>query len=136
MRGLKVALVLIGVLCLVSTVPATVLPWSSVVRYMEVFGVEAPPDHPVVVYCMRVYSLGFALIGIFFLVLASDPVRYRPMLVLAACGCWLVAVAALVNGWLTEMQPVWYLADVGASAVAGTLILAFWPRGVELGTAG
>jgi len=128
MKGLKVVLVVIGLLCLVSAAPAMVLPWSSIVRGLGVFGLQAPPEHPVCLYCTRVYTLAFALIGIFFLVLASDPLRYRPMLVLAVCGLFLTAVAALVAGRLTGMQPLWYLADAVSCAVAAALILAFWPR--------
>ena len=131
MKGLKVVLVVIGVLCFVSSAPGTVLPWSSLVRCAGVMGLEVPPEHPVVVYSMRVESLAFALIGIFFLVLASDPLRYRPMLVLAVCGLFAVAAVALVAGWLIQMQPLWYLGDAAGCAVAGVLILVFWPRGAE-----
>ncbi|UCC68650.1 MAG: hypothetical protein JSV79_01545 [Armatimonadota bacterium] len=134
MKGLKVVLVVIGILCLVSSAPGTVAPWSSIVRGLTVIGLEAPPGHPVVVYCTRLSSLTFALVGVFFLVLASDPLRYRPMLALAVCGCFAVAVLALVAGCLIGMQPLWYLGDAVSCAVAGVLILAFWPRGVQPAT--
>lgn len=131
MRGLKAVLVVIGVLCFLSSAFGVVAPWSSIVRWLGILGLEAPPAHAAVVYSMRIGSLSFALIGIFFLVLASDPVRYRPMLVLAVCGCWAVAICALAAGWIAQMQPVWYVADVVSCALAGLLILAFWPRGVQ-----
>jgi len=130
MKGLKVVLVVIGVLCLLSAAGLAV-PWSSLVSWAEFIGLQAPPDHPVIVYCARMGSLGSALIGIFFLVLASDPVRYRAMLVLAVCGCFAVAAVALVAGRVTGMQPLWYLGDTVSCTVAGALILAFWPRGVQ-----
>jgi hypothetical protein len=131
MRGLKTVLTVIGIVCFLSSVPAVAAPWSSVVRWLGILGLEAPPEHPAVVYMMRIGSLSFALIGIFFLVLASDPLRYRAMLVLAVCGCWAVAICALAAGWVVQMQPVWYVADVLGCALAGVLILAFWPRGVQ-----
>ena len=131
MRGLRAVLVVIGILCFLSSVPAVAAPWSSIVRWLGILGLDAPPAHPAVVYSMRIGSLAFALIGIFFLVLASDPLRYRPLLVLAVCGCWAVAICALAAGWISQMQPVWYVADVVSCALAGLLIVAFWPRGVQ-----
>ena len=131
MRGLRAVLVVIGILCFLSSVPAVAAPWSTVVRWLGILGLEAPPNHPAVVYSMRLGSLSFALIGIFFLVLASDPLRYRPMLVLAVCGCWVVGICALAAGWIAHMQPIWYVGDAVGSALAGLLILAFWPRGVR-----
>lgn len=127
MKALKVVLVVMGVLCLLSA-PGLILPWSSLVGWAELMGVQAPPDYPLVVYCVRMGSLASGLIGIFLLVLATDPLRYRPMLVLTVYGCFAVAVVALVTGRLTQMPPLWYLGDAVGSAVAGVLILAFWPR--------
>jgi len=131
MKALKAVLVVLGVLCFLSSAPAIVLPWSGVVRGLEGLGLEAPVGDAFVVYCVRLSSLGFALIGIFFLILAADPLRYRPMLVLAVCGLWLMAAAALVTGWLAQMQPPWYLGDFAACLIAALLLLAFWPRQVE-----
>ena len=131
MKALKAVLVVMGILCFLSSAPGVAAPWSSIVRWLGVLGLQAPPDDPVVVYCMRLSSLGFALIGVFFLVLATDPLRYRRMLVLAVCGCFATAAVALATGWLTGMQPRWYLTDAAASFVAGVLILAFWPREAE-----
>jgi hypothetical protein len=128
MKALKVVLVVLGLVCLLSTAPAVVAPWSAIVHWAGLFGYEALPDQPVVVYCVRLSALGYALIGVFFLVVASDPVRYRPMLVLAVCGLLLTAALSLATGWLTQMLPRWYLADCVVSLVAALLILALWPR--------
>lgn len=127
MKGLKVLLVVMGLLCLFSA-PGTVLPWSSLVGWAAIWGLQAPPDHPLVDYFVRMASLAFALIGVFLLVLATDPLRYRAMLVLTVCGCFAVAVVALVAGWLAGMPALWYLGDGIGSALAGVLILCFWPR--------
>ncbi len=128
MKALKAVLAVLGVLCLLGTVPTTVLPWSSIVRYLGILGFEAPVDDPLVVYCVRLSSVGFALIGVFFLVLSTDPLRYRPMLVLAVCGLWLTAAAALITGWLSGMEPRWYLVDFGVCLIAALLILGLWPK--------
>jgi hypothetical protein len=128
MKALKVVLVVLGIVCILSTAPAVVAPWPAIVHWAGVFGYEVPADHPVFVYCVRLSALGYALIGVFFLVVASDPLRYRPMLVLAVCGLLLTAALALATGWLTQMQPPWYLVDCVFSLVAALLILALWPK--------
>ena len=128
MKALKTVLVVTGILCFLVSAPGALVPWAGIVRAMAFLGFDAPPDDPFVVYCLRLTSLGFALIGIFFLVLAADPVRHRPMLVLAVCGLCLTAVAALLTGLLTAMQPPWYWADFTVSSIAALLILAFWPK--------
>ena len=130
MKALKVVLVVMGVLCLLSA-PGTVLPRSSLVAWAAIWGLHAPPDHPLVAYSVRMACLAFALIGIFLLVLAADPLRYRPMLVLTVCGCFAVAVVALAAGWLAGMPALWYLGDAVGGVVAAVLILAFWPREAE-----
>ncbi len=79
-------------------------------------------------YCLRLASLGFVLVGVFFLVLASDPLRFRAMLVLAVSGLFLLGIAALLSGWLVELRPPWYLADAALSLLGGILILALWPQ--------
>jgi hypothetical protein len=128
MKALKVVLVVLGIVCILSTAPGAVAPWSTIVHWLGVLGYDPLPDQPMVIYSMRLSSLGFALMGVFFLVLATDPLRYRPMLALAVCGLFLTAALALAAGWLLQMQPPWYLADCAFSLVAALLILALWPR--------
>jgi len=128
MKALKAVLVVLGLLCVLTSAPAVFAPWSAVTAFLGLFGLQAPPDHPAVLYGLRVGSLAFALIGIFFLVLATDPLRYRPMLVLAVWGLFLTGGVALVTGRLTHMQPFWYLGDVVSCFLAAVLILAFWPK--------
>jgi hypothetical protein len=128
MRGLKVVLIALGVLCLVGTAPGVFAPWSSVTHYLRLLGLEIPEEYPFVVYSFRLACLGFALIGVFFFVLATDPARYRPMLVLTVCGLLVTAAVALVTGRLVQMRPPWYWLDVAICLIAGVLILALWPR--------
>ena len=126
MKALKAVLVAIGVLCVVCVLGA-VLPWSALARFFEFFGVPALQPAPFLVYCVRTSSLACALIGLFFLVLSTDPLRYRPMLVLAVAGLFLLAVACLLIGWSVGMRPPWYFVDVAISLVAALLICKFWP---------
>lgn len=130
MRALKAVLVVIGVLCGVSVI-GVLLPWSTLVRFMEFWGLEPPPADPFVVYSARVNCLLAGLIGVFFLVLSSDPVRYRPMLVLGTAGLFLTGVVCLLTGWITGLQLTGYLGDVVFCLVAAILICAFWPKGAQ-----
>ncbi len=136
MKALKVVLVVLGILCILGTAPGAVAPWSAIVHWLGVMGYDALSDQPMVVYCVRLSSLGFALIGVFFLVLATDPLRHRPMLVLAVCGLFLTAALSLATGWLVQMHPRWYLADGAVCLLAAILILAFWPRQAHAPAAG
>jgi len=131
MKGLRVMLVVMGILCVVSCAPGAVAPWSTINHGFQVLGYESLPDRALVVYGVRQSSLWLALMGVFFLVLAADPMRYRPMLVLTVCGLFLTAALSLAAGLLTHMQPPWYLFDFAACLAAAVLILALWPRPVE-----
>jgi hypothetical protein len=128
MTAVRIVLVMLGIVCILSTAPGAVAPWPSIVHWLGVLGLEPMPDHPLVVYCVRLSSLGFALIGVFFLVVATNPVRYGPMVALAVCGLFLTAALAVATGIQTRMQPPWYLADAGVASLAAVLLLAFWPR--------
>ena len=50
MKALKAVLVVLGVLCFLSSAPAVVLPWSGVVRGLEALGLKAPVGDAFVVY--------------------------------------------------------------------------------------
>ena len=130
MRALRAVLVVIGVLCGISVLGA-VLPWSALVRIAEFWGLQPPPADPLVVYSARVGCLLGGLIGAFFLVLSSDPVRYRPMLVLGTAGLFLTGVVCLLTGWMTGLPLTGYLGDVTFCLVGAILICAFWPKGAQ-----
>jgi hypothetical protein len=128
MKALKIVLVAIGLVCALGCAPGVVAPWPTVNHWLGIIGVEPLPDQPMVVYCVRLSSLGFALIGVFFLLLATDPLRYRPLLALGVWGLLLTSAVALTTGRLVAMQPPWYWADSGVSLLVAVLILVFWPR--------
>jgi uncharacterized BrkB/YihY/UPF0761 family membrane protein len=127
MRALRVVLVVVGLLCAMSVI-GVLVPWSALGRIMQFWGLEPPPADPLVVYWARVSCLLAGLIGVFFLVLSSDPVRYRPMLVLGTIGLFLTGVVCLITGWTTGLRPAGYLADAAVCLIGAILICAFWPR--------
>lgn len=130
MTGLRVILVVIGLVCLLSASLGAFVPWPSLSRGMACLGFDDLSLTPLGLYALRLASLGCGLFGVFFLILASDPIRYRPMLALATVGLFLLGFAALAIGWLLRVQPPWYLADAGFCLLGALLILIFWPRSV------
>jgi uncharacterized membrane protein YjjP (DUF1212 family) len=77
----------------------------------------------------------FGLIGIFFLILARNPLKYGAMLLLAAYGLLCFAVFCLAGG-IRYGLPVWiYSGDVIFGAVAGSLLLIFRKKAMQTKTA-
>lgn len=75
-------------------------------------------------------NLADVLIGVFgysYALVASDPVRYRPFISLGAIGK-LLAVAAVVEPWLTGATPAILPALVGADLIYALLFLDFLRR--------
>ena len=127
MKPLRVVLIVTGILCATS-VFGLLAPWPAVANFIEFFGYQPPPADPLVIYFVRLSATLLTLVGIFFLVLSTDPLRYRPMLTLAAAGLLLCAAVCLLTGLLTQMRPPWYLTDAIFSLLAALLILKFWPK--------
>ncbi len=91
-------------------------------------GYPGLPTNPLMVYTLRLSSLAFAMVGIFFFVLATDPMRYRPLVGLAVWGLLLLAAGAVVAGVFLQLHPATYLAGALGCVVAALLLVAFWPR--------
>jgi uncharacterized membrane protein YjjP (DUF1212 family) len=67
----------------------------------------------------------FGMIGIFFTILARNPLKYGAMLLLAAYGLLCYGVFCLAGG-IRYGLPVWaYYGDVVFGIVAGILLLVF-----------
>jgi hypothetical protein len=128
-RKLTVVLWIAGLGCLLS-IFGLVLPWSWLRAWMTVWGLEELPAGPMIVYAVRAGSATFALIGAFFLLVASNPVKYRPFLNLAIAGLILVGLVCLVSGVAVGMRPPWYLTDVAFCWILGGLLLV-WREPVQ-----
>jgi len=77
----------------------------------------------------------FGMIGIFFVILARDPLKYGAMLLLAAYGLVGYGIFSLVAG-IRYGLPVWtYSGDVIFGIVAGLLLLTFRKRAMQTNSA-
>ena len=124
MKGLKIVLWVCAVGCLLSFVFAA-LPWNFIKGWFEFFGLKPPAMGPITVYMFRLCLATYGLIGIFFVILARNPLKYDGMLLLAAYGALLTALFCLVGG-IRYGLPLWaYSCDVIFCALAGVLLLIF-----------
>ncbi len=130
-RKLKVVLWIAGIGCGLSIL-GLLLPWSRLSAWMTVWGLEELPTGTIIAYAVRAGSATFALIGAFFLLVARDPVKYRPFLNLAIAGLIFVGLVCLVSGVAVGMQPPWYLTDVAFCWILGVLLLV-WREPAQVG---
>ncbi|NQT00510.1 MAG: hypothetical protein HQ580_00660 [Planctomycetes bacterium] len=127
MRALKICLWIAGIGCLLSLF-GMVLPVSSWEYIAKLFGVESFPDSPQFIYAVRVASGTYAAVGIFFIILASDPVKYGVMVPFSGLGAVFIGVVCAIAGLLTTMPFWWYMGDSLSCLVLGVLILVFWQQ--------
>jgi hypothetical protein len=135
MRGLKVCLWIAGLFCLLA-VFGLVLPMSTLRALMSLFGGEALPDGPLFVYLIRVLSVTYVGVGVFYILLALRPLRYGPLVPFAGLSAVAVGVACGVSGALIGMPLGWFLGDCISCTVLGILILVFWRQARAQGQEG
>ncbi len=127
MRALKICLWIAGVGCLLS-VFGMFLPVSAWESIAKVFGIESFPDSPQFMYAVRLMSATYAAVGVFFIILALQPMKYGVMVPFSGLGAVFVGVVCAIAGLLTAM-PLWgFLGDSLSCLVLGVLILVFWQQ--------
>jgi len=127
MRALKICLWIAGIVCLLS-VFGMFLPvsaWESITKF---FGIESLPDSPQFMYAVRLMSGTYAAVGVFFIILALDPMKYGVMVPFSGLGAVFVGVVCAIAGLLAEMPLWWFLGDSLSCLVLGVLILVFWQQ--------
>lgn len=122
MKTLKFVLWVPAIGCL-SAVPFIFLPWSVIESIGSWFGIESLPSMPIAVYFFKVTFGVFGLIGVFFVILARNPLESRPMLSLGAFGLILFGLLALVAGLYLGLPPIVFLGDGLSGFVLGIAIL-------------
>jgi hypothetical protein len=101
------------------------LPWSTLVACYQWFGYQFPSSEPLIIYMVRIFAATFGLIGIFYLILALNPLKYGSMLLLAVFGMLSTSAFCLVGGIWYSLPVFVYLFDVITCAVLGLLIMRF-----------
>ena len=119
MKGLKITLWIAALGCL-SAVPFVVMPWSVVENLVLWFGIEPLPNTPIVVYLFRVACGIFGLIGIYFILLARNPLAYGRMLELGTYGLILFGLLSLLVGSSIGLPVIVYLGDSLSGLILGT----------------
>ena len=127
MRALKICLWIAGVGCLLS-VFGMFLPMSVFESIAKFFGIELLPDSPLLVYAVRLMSATYAAVGVFFIILALDPMKYGVMVPFSGLGAVFVGVVCAIAGLSTAMPLWWFLGDSLSCLVLGVLILVYWQQ--------
>jgi hypothetical protein len=122
MKALKLVLWIAAVGCL-AAVPFMVLPWSVFDKITLVFGIEPVPDNPLVMYILKVSCGVYGLIGVFFIILARNPLAYGAMLDLAAYGLTLFGLLSLIVGSSLEVPLRVFAGDSLSGLVLGIMII-------------
>ena len=122
MKNLKITLWVTGIGCLVA-VPFMVLPWSVLERIVLWFGVEPIPRNPLVEYLLRVSCGVYGLIGVYFMILAKDPLKYGPLLSLGAYGLIIFSLLSLFAGVSLDLSPKIYVGDFLSGFILGCVII-------------
>ncbi len=127
MRALKICLWIAGVGCLLS-VFGMFLPMSVFESIAKFFGIESLPDSLLFIYAFRLMSATYAAVGVFFIILALQPMKYGVMVPFSGVGAVFVGVVCAIAGLLTAMPLWWFLGDSLSCLVLGVLILVFWQQ--------
>ena len=83
------------------------------------------PNVPIVIYIFRVVCGVIGLIGVYFIILARNPLNYGPMLDLGAYGLILFGLLALILGLKIGMPPIAYIGDALSGLILGIIIAIF-----------
>lgn len=127
MLGLKICLWITGILCLLSVV-GLFAPLSACESFAGLLGIETLPDSPLVIYAIRTLSATFVGVGVFFIILALNPVEYGVMAPFSGIATVFIGVVCLITGPAVGMPVKWFLGDSLSCLVLGILILVFWQR--------
>jgi len=127
MRALKICLWIAGIVCLLS-VFGMFLPISALQSIAKIFGVESLPDSPVFVYVVRLMLASYVGVGVFFVILALDPMKYGVLVPFSGVASVLLGIVCAIVGLVAAMPSLWFLCDSLSCVVLGVLILVFWQR--------
>ena len=125
MRSLKICLWIAAIGCLLS-VFGVFLPFSVLESVAKAFGAQALPDSPLVIYATRVMSAMAVATGVYFVILALDPMKYPVMVPFSGLAAVFLGLVCGITGLAVGMSPLWFLGDSLSCLVVGGLIFIFW----------
>ena len=122
MKSLKIALWVAAIGCL-TAVPFIVLPWHVLDKIVLWFGFEPIPNDRLIMYILRVSCGVYGLIGVYFIILARNPLVYGPMLDLGAYGLAIFGLLSLIIGLSLEISPRVFAGDALSGLILGIVII-------------
>jgi hypothetical protein len=130
MKGLKIVLWICAICCLLGFIFAT-LPWHAMTTLYHWSGVQPPTPEPTTVLMFRLCGATFGMIGIFFIILARNPLNYGAMLLLAAYGLLGFGIFCLVGGIRGGLPVLVYSTKFIFFVVVSVLILIFRKKAIR-----
>ncbi len=129
MKGLKVVLWVCGILMLLGFVEM-LIPIRFMAEWYKPFDIELPLD-AMTTYMARVCQAMAGLVGVFLVILAQDPLKYGPMVLLAGYGDLFLALTVLVWGSRYGLPPLMVWLGTAAMVIIGVLILVFRGKAIQ-----
>jgi hypothetical protein len=124
MKSLKVTLWIAAIGCLVA-IPFIALPWTVLEKFILFFDVGTIPNDPLAMYLLRVSCGVYGLIGVYFVILAKNPLNYGPMLNIGAYGLVLFGLLSLLVGLGLGLSPKVYAGDSLSGLILGIAVIIF-----------
>ena len=130
MNRLKTTLMVCAIAFLLSFIFAA-LPWRALTAWANQFGVQIPTAEPWTVFWVRILFTTYGMIGVFFVILARNPLKYGEMLLLAAYGLLLFGLLALIGSILyvlpnaLPITTITIIVKITIYFILGALILLF-----------
>ncbi len=131
MRPLMMCLWTVGILCCLSVV-GLFLPMSAV-QYLSETVINQPfPESPALAYAVRALCATYLAVGVCYLILAVDPMKYGVLVPFSGVAAMFVGVVCGIFGLITGIAPLWFGGDFIVCTAFGLLILIFWRRALRL----
>ena len=124
MKGLKVVLWILAIVCLLCFL-GVISPWTITSKISSFWGYDIAEFQGPLKYAVRAGFGACGLIGIFFLMLAFNPLKYGGMLSLAGFGLLLLGLICLVLGIYYTFSYLVWLIDILFFFIFGILIIYF-----------
>ena len=121
MKRLKIMLWLCGIGFLISFI-FMVLPWGLIENLYSIFGEEPIPYSPTSGYLFRVSCGMVGIIGVYFIILARDPLKYRPLLFFSAYGLIAGGLICFIAGLVIGISPLFYIGDGLFGVILGIIL--------------
>lgn len=119
---LKIFLRVIGGAALLAFA-AAVMPEKWMIEIAEELGITPFPDHPLTFYLARNLSLLYGFVGAALMIVASDLVRYRPLVRWMAWGTLMFGVMQLVVDSMSGLPGWWTIGEGGSTFLGGVLLM-------------